>query len=62
GYNMVADSQLSEVTLENSLGQVELKEADNPNRVSAPDDDAEFNISPALVAPEEVATPPRGAP
>ncbi|MGL5722273.1 MAG: LPS export ABC transporter periplasmic protein LptC, partial [Brevinema sp.] len=51
GYNMVADSQLNDVTLENTLGQVELKEASNPNRVSAPDADAEFDISPALVAP-----------
>ncbi|MGL5253630.1 MAG: LPS export ABC transporter periplasmic protein LptC [Brevinema sp.] len=58
GYNMVADSQLNEVTLENSLGQVELKESDNPDRANVPDDNTEFDIKPALVVPDQ---PPRPA-
>lgn len=52
GYNMVADSELGSVILDNSLGQVELKESENPDRVSAPDDNQEFNIKPALEAPD----------
>lgn len=61
GYNMVADSLLDTVVLDNSLGQVELKEGNNPNRAVAEDDEAEFNIKPALAAPEtEEAEPPGG--
>lgn len=55
GYNMVADSLLDSVTLDNSLGQVELQDGNNPNRAQAPDDAAEFNIKPALVAPDAPA-------